>query len=113
MAIAAANILRAEALIQQARAATLPTISAEASNVTLDSARENGVATGLEDRFSSMEEFRKGLLGEIKVASAPGRAPAGMGKRPAVSSGPRQTVATTMSPQAQSTTLRLMLTVDP
>ncbi len=59
----------------------------------------------LEDRFSSMEEFRKGLLGEIKVASAPGRAPAGMGKRPAVSGGPRQTVATTMSPQAQSTTL--------
>jgi eukaryotic-like serine/threonine-protein kinase len=59
----------------------------------------------LEDRFSSMEEFRKGLAGEIKVASAPGRAPAGMGKRPAVSGGPRQTVATTMSPQAQSTTL--------
>ncbi len=40
VAIAAANILRAEALLQQARAATLPTISAEASNVTLDSARE-------------------------------------------------------------------------
>jgi outer membrane protein TolC len=40
VAIAAANILRAEALIQQARAATLPTISAEASNLTLDGARE-------------------------------------------------------------------------
>ena len=40
VAIAAANILRAEALLQQARAATLPMISAEASNVTLDGARE-------------------------------------------------------------------------
>jgi serine/threonine protein kinase len=59
----------------------------------------------LEDRFPSMDEFRKGLLGEIAVASAPGRAAAGMGKRPAASAGPRQNVATTMSPQAQSTTL--------
>ncbi len=40
VAIAAANILRAEALLQQARAATLPMISAEASNITLDGARE-------------------------------------------------------------------------
>ena len=40
MAIAAANILRAEAILQQARAATLPAISAEGSNVTLDSARK-------------------------------------------------------------------------
>jgi len=38
--IAAANILRAEALIQQARAATLPAISVEGSNLTLDGARE-------------------------------------------------------------------------
>ena len=40
VAIAAANILRAEALLQQARAATRPAISAEGSNVTLDDARE-------------------------------------------------------------------------
>ena len=40
VAIAAANILRADAILQQARAATRPAISAEASNLTLDSARE-------------------------------------------------------------------------
>ena len=40
VAIAAANILRAEAILQQARAATRPVISAEAANVTLDSARK-------------------------------------------------------------------------
>ena len=40
VALAAANILRAEALIRQARAATLPAISAEASTVTLDDQRE-------------------------------------------------------------------------
>ena len=40
VAIAAANILRAEALLRQARAAALPVISAEGSNVTLDGARE-------------------------------------------------------------------------
>jgi serine/threonine protein kinase len=56
----------------------------------------------LDDRFASMEEFRKGLLGEIKVAPTPGRAqPA---KRPAAGTRPMN-VATTMSPQAQSTTL--------
>jgi outer membrane protein TolC len=38
--IAAANILRAQALLGQARAATRPVIGAEASNITLDSARE-------------------------------------------------------------------------
>ena len=38
--IAAANILRAEALLGQARAAARPAIAAEGSNVTLDSARE-------------------------------------------------------------------------
>lgn len=40
VAIAAANILRAEAILQQARAATRPAISADASNLTLDSARK-------------------------------------------------------------------------
>ena len=40
VAIAAASILRADALIRQARAATLPSISAEASTVTLDDQRE-------------------------------------------------------------------------
>jgi eukaryotic-like serine/threonine-protein kinase len=55
----------------------------------------------LEDRFPSMEEFRKGLLGEVPVVATPGRAPAT--KR---SGGMRSgNVATTMSPQAQSTTL--------
>jgi outer membrane protein len=40
VAIAAANILRAEAILQQARAAIRPAISAEGSNLTLDSSRE-------------------------------------------------------------------------
>ena len=40
VAIAAANILRADAILRQARAATRPTISAEASTITLDSARK-------------------------------------------------------------------------
>lgn len=40
VAIAAANILRAEAILQQARAVTRPAISADASNLTLDSARK-------------------------------------------------------------------------
>jgi serine/threonine protein kinase len=56
----------------------------------------------LDDRFASMEDFRKGLLGEIHVA--PGRAqPAA--KRSG-SMGTRSSLpSTTMSPQAQSTTL--------
>jgi serine/threonine-protein kinase len=59
----------------------------------------------LDDRFASMEDFRKGLLGEIKVTGTAGKAP-GLAKRPAASSGTRpMNVATTMSPQAQSTTL--------
>lgn len=40
VAIAAANILRADALLGQARAVTLPAIGAEGSNITLDGARE-------------------------------------------------------------------------
>jgi len=40
VAIAAANILRAEAILQQARAAIRPAISAEGSNVTLDGSRK-------------------------------------------------------------------------
>jgi outer membrane protein TolC len=40
VAIAAANILRAEALLGQARAATLPAIAVQGSNVTLDGVRE-------------------------------------------------------------------------
>jgi len=55
----------------------------------------------LDDRFPSMDEFRKGLLGEIKVAETPGRPRA---KQP--TAGPRPAnVATTMSPEVQSTTL--------
>jgi outer membrane protein len=42
VAIAAANILRAEALLQQARAVVLPSIGIEGTNVTLDSARKSG-----------------------------------------------------------------------
>ena len=41
VAIAAANILRAEAFLKQARAAIRPAISAEGLNVTLDNARES------------------------------------------------------------------------
>ena len=41
VAIAAANILRAEAILKQARAAIRPAISAEGLNVTLDNARES------------------------------------------------------------------------
>jgi outer membrane protein TolC len=40
MAVAAANILRADALLRQARAATRPAIEAQGANVTLDDARE-------------------------------------------------------------------------
>jgi serine/threonine-protein kinase len=60
----------------------------------------------LDDRFPSMEEFRKGLLGEIKVAATASKAP-GMAKRPAATAAGLRpvNVATTMSPQAQSTTL--------
>jgi serine/threonine-protein kinase len=57
----------------------------------------------LDDRFPSMEEFRKALLGETQVAGS-GRTPApkragALGTRSAVPA------AQTMSPQAQSTTL--------
>jgi len=40
VAIAAANILRAEGLLRQARAAVLPSIDVEGTNVTLDGARK-------------------------------------------------------------------------
>jgi len=56
----------------------------------------------LDDRFPSMEEFRKGLLGEINVAVAPGRPRAKQATTAAARPG---NVATTMSPQVQSTTL--------
>jgi serine/threonine-protein kinase len=56
----------------------------------------------LDDRFPSMEEFRKGLLGEINVAVAPGRPRAKQSTTAGARSG---NVATTMSPQVQSTTL--------
>ncbi|HVU49175.1 MAG TPA: serine/threonine-protein kinase [Polyangia bacterium] len=59
----------------------------------------------LDDRFASMDEFRKGLLGEIQVASAAAHKAPGLAKRPAAATGVRPNVATTMSPQAQSTTL--------
>jgi serine/threonine-protein kinase len=58
----------------------------------------------LDDRFASMEDFRKALLGETQVAAASGRTPApkragALGTRSAVPA------TQTMSPQAQSTTL--------
>jgi outer membrane protein TolC len=40
VAIAAASILRAEALLKQAQAVTRPQVSAQGSNLTLDSSRE-------------------------------------------------------------------------
>jgi serine/threonine-protein kinase len=55
----------------------------------------------LDDRFSSMEEFRQAMLGEIQIAGS-GKSPA---KRPAMGAGTRPIGTQTMSPQAQSTTL--------
>jgi serine/threonine-protein kinase len=56
----------------------------------------------LDDRFASMEDFRKALLGETQVAAASARAP----KRPGALGTRTSVPATqTMSPQAQSTTL--------
>jgi eukaryotic-like serine/threonine-protein kinase len=56
----------------------------------------------LDDRFASMEDFRKALLGEVPIA--PGARPAP--KRGGAVGGARpHSAATTMSPQAQSTTL--------
>jgi eukaryotic-like serine/threonine-protein kinase len=56
----------------------------------------------LNDRFASMEDFRRGLLGELQVmpgqAHGAAKRPGGMSKRPSAST-------QTMSPQAQSTTL--------
>jgi len=57
----------------------------------------------LDDRFPSMEDFRKGLLGEVAVAATPGRP--GAARRTSVGAPRHGNVATTMSPQAQSTTL--------
>lgn len=45
VAIAAANILRSEALVQQARSAVLPRVSANVTNTTLDSGRSFGEQT--------------------------------------------------------------------
>ncbi len=45
VAIAATNILRSEALLQQARAATLPRVGASVTNTTLDSGRSFGDET--------------------------------------------------------------------
>jgi outer membrane protein TolC len=45
VAIAATNILRSEALLQQARAATLPRVAASVTNTTLDSGRSFGEQT--------------------------------------------------------------------
>jgi serine/threonine-protein kinase len=61
----------------------------------------------LDDRFSSMEEFRKGLLGEIAVAASAATKAPGMPKRAAATAAGMRpvNVAATMSPQAQSTTL--------
>jgi serine/threonine-protein kinase len=57
----------------------------------------------LDDRFSSMEEFRKALLGETQVAASSARTPA---PKRGTAMGTRSVPASqTMSPQAQSTTL--------
>ena len=56
----------------------------------------------LDDRFPNMDEFRKALLGEVVVSAGVRPAP----KRPGGVGGTRPLAATTtMSPQAQSTTL--------
>jgi serine/threonine-protein kinase len=57
----------------------------------------------LDDRFPSMDEFRKAILGEVAVAPTQGRT--AVAKRPASAGTRAGNVATTMSPQAQSTTL--------
>jgi hypothetical protein len=59
----------------------------------------------LDDRFASMEDYRKALLGETKVAPTVGR-PTAAKQRP-IGAGTRSSVPATqtMSPQAQSTTL--------
>jgi serine/threonine-protein kinase len=60
----------------------------------------------LDDRFSSMEEFRKAMLGEIKVAApATGGRPTTSLKRSSSTSAGTRPATQTMSPQAQSTTL--------
>jgi outer membrane protein TolC len=54
VAIATANILRAEALLQQARAAVRPSIDVEGTNVTLDGARKaNGEVVTPQNSFSA------------------------------------------------------------
>jgi outer membrane protein len=54
VAIAAANILRADALLRQARAVTLPAVGVQGSNVTLDDARiSNGTEFAPQNTFSA------------------------------------------------------------
>jgi serine/threonine-protein kinase len=60
----------------------------------------------LEDRFASMEDFRKAFLGEVAVAASAPRATSVRKPGTASMSGARSMPGTqTMSPQAQSTTL--------
>jgi hypothetical protein len=59
------------------------------------------LAKNVEERFQSMEDFRKALLGEV-VVPAPGLSRAAL-RRPIGGNTPSPT--TTLSPQAQSTTL--------
>ncbi|HSZ80956.1 MAG TPA: serine/threonine-protein kinase [Polyangia bacterium] len=58
----------------------------------------------LDDRFPSMEDFRKSLLGEVKITGGPAKPAA---KRPGSIGAATRSLAPsqTMSPQAQSTTL--------
>jgi outer membrane protein TolC len=67
--IAAANILRADALLRQARAATRPAISVEGSNVTLDDAREiNGAEATPQNTFSATIPLSMPLYAPVQWA---------------------------------------------
>jgi len=84
VAIAAANILRADAILQQARAATRPAISAEASNLTLDSARKvDGDVVSPQNTFSATIPVSMPLYAPVQWAR---RAQAGDQRRVAQAS---------------------------
>jgi serine/threonine-protein kinase len=60
------------------------------------------LAKSLDDRFASMDDFRRALLGEIEVSVPAGQARTTSLRRPG---GPAPSPTSTLSPQAQSTTL--------
>jgi serine/threonine-protein kinase len=60
------------------------------------------LAKSLDDRFASMDDFRQALLGEVQVTVPAGQARTTSLRRPG---GPAPSPTSTLSPQAQSTTL--------